>query len=758
MQYPLLNESGFPFRQTPGAGGRRVESAAFRPLSFEENPETESNAFAKYLRIVLRYKGTVLLVSFLGALAAFLVTIPQTPVYQAKTTFEVHSVNENFLNMRDLSPTASSPDYELQTQTRVLESRSLIERVVNRHPDVARKLLASRKKGRLHLWAKVLGLVDAKEQQAAAPAAAIPAVLSALRVHAQPNTRVIDVTVDSTDPQLAADLANAVGTEFIELNLDQRWNSTQHTSDWLTRQIGDLKIKLEKSEEALQAYARSSNLVFTSERDNVAEARLRQLQDELLKAQADRVARQARYELTARGYIDTLPEVQDDSTLRDYQVELTTLRRQLAELSASYTPAHTKFKKVQLQIAAVQNALERKRANIVARLRNEYDAARRREQLLSADCATQLRLISAQSDKVAHYNVLKREVDTTRQLYDSMFQRVKEAGLASALRASNIQIIDPAQAPAGPYKPHLFLNTVLGLVSGVFVGLTVVVMRDRADRRIEAPGDAALHLNVPELGVIPREHGSRNRLRLPGARDAAARLEREGSRLELTTWQRHLSPIAEAFRVTLTSILFSGQGQDGSRPRVLVVSSAAASEGKTTIASNLAIALAQASHRVLLIDGDIRHPRLHDIFNIERNSGFTDVLARKSLLTVRETKVANLFLLPSGSSGDANLLFTPVLGELLGRLRTEFDMVLIDTPPLLQMPDARILGRHADAVILVVRAHATSRAAARMACERLDGDGVPVLGAVLTDWNPGVSNQYGYSAYYSYSQHRSAGS
>jgi capsular exopolysaccharide synthesis family protein len=226
---------------------------------------------------------------------------------------------------------------------------------------------------------------------------------------------------------------------------------------------------------------------------------------------------------------------------------------------------------------------------------------------------------------------------------------------------------------------------------------------------------------------------------------AGASLGESSEKLALATFERRHSPLAEAFRVTLTSILFSSQ--HGNPPRVLAISSAAPGEGKTTVLSNLAIALAQAGQRVVIIDGDMRRPRLHQIFELENTAGLSELLAGKTLLTVRETKVPNVFLLPAGSSSDGNLLFKPSLGELIKRLRVEFDMVLIDTPPMLQMPDARVIARHADAMILVIRAARTSRDAARLACSRLAEDGVPVLGTILTDWNPKAMVGYGYPTY-----------
>src|SRR5205814_2128111 len=267
----------------------------------------------------------------------------------------------------------------------------------------------------------------------------------------------------------------------------------------------------------------------------------------------DAAAKQSSYELIATASPDTLPDVLNDPTLKDYQTDLTKLRRDLSELTSLYTSQNPKVTKVQGQIQVLEAALERKRANIVSRIRNEYTAAQRREKLLSGDYDRQVGTMTRQSDKVAQYQILKREVDTNRQLYDSMLQRVSEAGFASAMRESDIRVIEKARTPVIPYKPDFLLNTAFGLFSGLCLGIAFVVMHAGADRRIQEPGDTAFHLNVPELGVIPAS-GSVRRW-LPKGAD---------SQVELTTLEQRPSVIAESFRQTLASILCSEQ--DGARP------------------------------------------------------------------------------------------------------------------------------------------------------------------------------------------------
>jgi len=510
---------------------------------------------------------------------------------------------------------------------------------------------------RVDSWRKALG-IGKRSQDASASHAPV-----SFHVRAQTNTRLIELSADSTDPRLAADYLNTLSEEFIEQNLEARWQTAQHTGEWLTRQLEETKIKLEQSENALEEYSRQVGLLFTNqEKDNVAEQRLRQVQDELGRAQAERIARQARYELASSAAAESLGEVLDDANLKDIQGKLTDLRRQQAELASTFTAAHPKVRRIEAQIQELLGALQRARTNILSRIRNDFQSAQRRESLLSTDYAGQIKLMAGQADNVAHYNILKREVDTNRQLYDNMLQRVKEAGVASALRASNIRIVDPAETPGTPYKPNLINSSALGLVSGLFLGVVFVVFRERSDRTVQEPGDAAFYTGIPELGLVPsadvdpiHRHGN-----------LAARALTAGGvtqKPELVTVQRRPSAMAEAFRATLTSLLYADH--TGERPRVLVLSSAAPKEGKTTLATNLAIALAEIHQRVLLIDADLRKPRLHQVFELGNNTGLVNLLRQPALIAeplnghVQKTTIPNLSVMTSGKAHEGEASAAP---------------------------------------------------------------------------------------------------
>jgi capsular exopolysaccharide synthesis family protein len=343
------------------------------------------------------------------------------------------------------------------------------------------------------------------------------------------------------------------------------------------------------------------------------------------------------------------------------------------------------------------------------------------------------------------------------------------------MRTSNIRVVDAATPPGAPYKPDVSRDGLMGLLAGLFLGVAFVVMHERADQSIQEPGDTALYLNVPEMGVISsgaakgdllgyyheRKRSPKTPVAIAPGTGGVGRHEGAGpDQMELVTWQRKMSAIAESFRGLLTSILFSGE--NGSPPRVLVLTSAEPAEGKTTVACNLAIAMAEIKQRVLLIDGDLRKPRIHTIFDLENERGLSTLLEQRPLQeetmagVVQESRIPGLFVLTSGptTAAAANLLHSASLVELLGKFRKEFDMILIDTPPMLQIPDARVAGRLADAVILIVRAGRTKRNAAVAARTRFAEDKTRVLGTILNDrdhsprWYHRYYSRKGYQAGY----------
>jgi capsular exopolysaccharide synthesis family protein len=741
-----------------GAAHHPGYPARLDTLNGFENPGDNSiPGIADYIRILRKRAGTIILVTFVCGLLGIVSFLPQTPLYRASAQVEVQPINEELGYSRDLSPSSSAgsnfPDFDLATEVKVLSTRTLLDRVILKL-DTDPNLRIQPPVDRLAGWRQALHL----------PASAVPErrqaiEMAAASVQAKSNklSRVIEIQCDSQDPKLAAAFANTMATEYIEQSIETRWQAAKHTGEWLSRQLDEIKGTLEKSEDQLQGYATAMNLVFAGDKDrtNVSQEKLSQVQAELSAAQGDRVSKQARYELATSGSPEALGQVVDDATLRVYDSRLLDLRRELADLSSTLGPAHYQVRKVQAQITEMEADQKKARQRIVDRITNDYKEADRREKLLQTAYQSQAGVLSDQASKVTHYNILKREVETNRQLYESLLQKVKEAGIGAALRASNIQVIDRAQAPSGPFAPDLRKGVALGLLMGLFGGLGLVVVQERINRRIEAPGETAFYLDVPELGVVPA--WSIDKVGITETRRLfAGGLRGENGAPAITAFRRSQSLAAEAFRAIVTSILYVGR----KRPvQVIVVSSPGVSEGKTTVVSNLAMGFAETNRSVLVIDADMRRPRLHEIFNLPNETGLADLLARREPLTSKDlllgalsTDFAGISVLPSGKagSGAASLLHSVRMDDLIAHARQQFDVVLIDTPPILHLADARIVGSLADGVLLVVRAGQTSRDAVLSIKRRLVEDGVQILGSALNDWNPKAAGSYGYESYAHY--------
>jgi polysaccharide biosynthesis transport protein len=769
-----MNESEYPLEKTdgqlaevkPGVELRRAPHRYMDSSTIEAAGSPGFDSLLEYWRILFRHRKTLLRFTVGGLLAAIVISLLQTPTYRVRTSLELQGANlQDMKNSSDMSGSYGTPESYVDTQVKLLQSESLIEDVIDKlnlhklRPTGWRAWMPSVEN--LIAWLRPSRVPEKEEL--------IRQIQRNLTVRTSGNSHLLEVLYESPDPHGAADFANKLVSDFIELSQEVRWKSAQGTVEWLTGQLDQMKSQLEQSEEKLQDYALDSGLSFASEKENLQEDRLKELQDDLTKAQADRIANQAKLEGAKSKPPDSLPEILEDPTMRDYRQKLSVLQQQYAELSATLTPEHYKVQRVQAQIAELQSEMQKERTNVVRRIGNEYTAAVRRETLLSKAHDVQEKVVADQTSMTIHYDTLKRDVDSNRRLYETMLLRVKEAGLTAAMRDSNALIVDHAKPPLLPYSPNVPMNSAIGLFGGMLFGFGFLLFRERVDRRISNPGDAQIYLDLPELGVMPldevgfspsmldRLHIQHSRASLPPNRVAASSAN---GGPELATWKRKPSLLAECARTTLTSILLPSQDREG--PRVIVLTSPCPGDGKTTVACNLSIAMAEIGRKVLLIDGDLRRPRLHKVFGVSNDWGLCDVLWSDTPLEtvpishlVRETEVSGLFLMSGGCCGvtPSNLLYSPRMTALLKRLPEEFDMIMIDAPPMIHLADARVLGRVADGVILVIRSGETTTESAQVACQRFAEDGTRVLGFVLNRWDPKNNPTYGYGKYdYVYDQ------
>jgi succinoglycan biosynthesis transport protein ExoP len=733
--------------QTP-TNDRPIDYFAIQAADTGRGSDIEKGSVLEYWRLLGRSKAILLVLALIGVLGGVLVSLAQSPLYKARTTIEVQDLNHEFMNMKAMNPVddseSSNGQPDLQTELQILQSETLIVHTLDRLGITS----MSRLNPQSARWAWRTPAKVITDQNRLLETAS-----GSLKVAVAGQTRILEVSYQSTDPKIASEFANTLVSEFIDQNVEARWQTSQRTSSWLTQQLDELRSNLQRSDDSLQAYARKEGLIYTGDKENVSTEKLRQLQTQVSQAQADRVLKEARFKIASSNSPDTLPDVLNDNALRTLKNSIVDLKRQEADLSITFKPDYSKARRLRAEIGELESAFETQRSQIVSRITNDYQEAVHREGLLATAYDKQVGLVMTDSQKSIQYDILKRDVDTNRQIYETMLQRVKESGIAAALKPANIRVIDPARVPEKPYKPNLPVNGAVGMLCGLMLGVVTAVTRERANRSLQQPGEASRFLGIPELGVIPKG-ACRNRSRATSALTIIPKGEQDALETihPIVAWQDGATGLADSFRAVLASILFS-HGKDGRG--VLVITSAGPNEGKTTTATNLSVALARTGHKVLLIDGDIRKPGVHEMFGLTNTAGLTDLLTKPVLdvraadTAIRESGIANLRVLLSGPpvSGGCDLLFSRSMPNVLAHYKHSYDMIIIDSPPLLHMPDARVLGRMADAAVLVARSGRTLREAAQAASQRLQQDRIPVLGIVLNDWNPKSSPNGFYGNY-----------
>ncbi len=751
------------------------------PSSDARLDETRPYGLLDHLGVLWRFKYSLSFYILAGILAAGAISFKQKPDYRANLQLEVQELNQNFMNARDVDPAAGTspiaPDSYVQVQAQVLQSDELLARVIQRlkldeQPEYlaqietpvqriarklnAEKLLSALPEQRALVIRRALDMPTAGSQTPQEQA--LQVAKANLKVKAAAQSSLVQLSYTAPDRHTPAAFLNALATEFVEHSMETRWAGTERTVAWLTTRLRDMRADLENSERRLQEYARRSGVLDTNGRETVGEEKLRQIQAELSKAQADRTVLQAKYELITSTSPEQLPEVRDAQLLRDYKTRLADLERERSQLATTMTPEHFKVQRVSAQIAELKVLVANELNNIVSRIGNDYQASQRREALLRRSYDEQFQEVSAQSERSIPINVLKREVDSNRQFYQDMLQKVNAAGVAAAIRASNIRIVDAAREPLLPYKPDLFLNMGIGCMSGLMVGILSCFIREARrlrNRKVGRPGESSQLLRLPELGVIPTAKltagGWGN-----GARALISPAAARRNNNQLAVWQARPPMLSDSFHAALDSLLCN-HGETA--PQVIAITSALPEEGKSTISSYLALSMSEIGRRVLLIDADLRNPTLHQRFLLQNENGLSEFLQSTGPGTITPVLVptknigGNIWVLPSGPATEnaPALLASPRLASLLEEYRGQFDTILIDTPPVLLFPDARLLGRHSDGVVLVVRSNHNPIAAHQEAANLLQLSNNVLLGTILNGWEPTPGSGYG-SYYNRYAQ------
>ena len=525
------------------------------------------------------------------------------------------------------------------------------------------------------------------------------------------------------------------------------------SSKWLAGQLDELKIRVEKSEDARLLYERNNEIWTVDEKQDITTQKLSDLNKELTSAQADRIHRESQYQLARTGSLDAMPAVRDSQAIQELLHRETDLQTQYTEALSQFGPKYPKVMRLEAQVRDLNTLILREKQNIVARIELEYRAARQRETLLTQALEKQKLEANELAQKLVQFNILKREAETNKQLYEGLLQKLKEATISAGLRSSNVRVVDPALVPPSPARPNRTRNILLAFLVGLVGGVGLAFLREYMDNTVKTPHDVEFATGLPSLTVVPAFSTVNGRSRMPRLLKGAAPKTDDG-RVELVSHERPQSQISEAFRALRTSLLLS---QADHPPQVILVTSALPREGKTTAAVNLAVTLAQLGDHTLLVDGDLRKPGISRLLNLTdgKHAGLSTYLAGVSsldLVTIPHPRITNLAAIPTGPlpPNPADLLSSLRMREAFALLRREYKFIVIDSPPIMAATDAVILSAQCDGVLLVVRSGETPREALTRTRDLLVGVRSRILGVILNAVDLSAPQYYYSYSYYPY--------
>ena len=714
---------------------------------------TQDSILREYLRVLIKRKWIVLgtLVAIFGA--SLIATLRITPIYDAVGSIAINKPDPMLQNLRD--PSNAGVDYydptDLDTEVRILRSDLLALQVIkqlnlDQLPEFGGRGVPSS--------ASLTLTTDALEADSIRANTLLGAFKGSLRVALEPNTRIIDIHYRSPNKELAARVVNTLANTYIEQNFKTRFESTMQASDWLSRQLVDLQMKVETSQEKLVKYQKEHQILGIDEKQNITTAKLDELNKELTAAESQRMEKESIYRLADSGDTDSAAAIaggisskvtgSTSGLLDKLQAAKADLNIQIAQFSTQFGPSYPKLAELNNQVKEIDSQIQSEMKKVSSRLRGDYLAALQRENMLRAALEEQKQQENKLNESAIEYSLLKRDFETNRTLYEGLLQKLKEAGVTAGLRSNNIRQVDIARTPEAPAEPNIPRNLGFALALGLTSGIGLAFLLEGIDNTVRTPEQAQAISGLPSLGMIPLGSRTSSETNPTGLSVAASK-----EAVELITISRPQSQMSESYRALRTSLLLTSLGAP---PKTILITSALPQEGKTTTSINTATVLAQKGTRVLLIDADLRRPSIHKTLGMGPRVGLSNVLTGGTTVqqaTVRSSVLPNLFILPAGTPppNPAELLASSQMMDILAELRDQYDHIIVDTPPTLSVTDAVVLSTRADAVVLVIRSGQTTKPALRRSRDILAQVNARVAGVLLNAVDLDSPDYYYYYEY-----------
>lgn len=728
----------------------RYEEALSAPVD-DRNDEDIIDLRA-YWNILWRRKWTVMITALVLVLGAAIVSSVMTPIYRATVVMQIERESGKVLDFQTVTAeeAANAKDF-YQTQYELLKSRTLARRVIDRlglsfgggadATDSSGNPVSS-------LLRSVRGALFGDD---VAPAESVAgteetAFLAALTVQPVRNSRLVKLHYDSPDPEEAALVVNSLAEEFVSMNLERRFDASTYAKDFLEERILQVRADLEDSERELVRYSQQRGIINQEDRLGILTDKLREMNVALVQVEAERLEAESQYQEMLSASTSSLAQMLDSPVIQGLKREKNELESEYQELLKVFKPAYPRMQRLQERITQVERDIDGEIGQIRGGIQVRYQAKLREEAKLQESIGNTQQQILDLQERSTDFQTLKREVDTNRELYDGLLQRMKEVGVAAGVSTNNISVVDAAQVPRHKFKPRLLLNVAIGMALGLFLGVLLAFLFESLDDTLKSADELEKLVRRPVLGVVPK-----------------VREDKRRTALALHAHENPTSAFAEAYRSLRTALMFS---TENGAPRVLHVTSVSPEEGKTTTAVSTAINLAQNGASVLLIDGDLRNPSLHKVFRLGNELGLSDLLVseQKPAEVTQSTEVDGLFVITSGRlpPSPAELLSSGKMVDLKGLASKRFDYVIIDSPPLLGLADAVILADLADATLLVAAAKSTRSKSLEAGIKRLRQHARSnIIGTVLTKFDlerAGMGYGYGYEYQYSYGPSAAGGS